>query len=539
MKANYLLKNIGAMQSIHGLGIHGIRELKAEFWNLDSKALLDLALERNEGILTNTGALSCKTGEHTGRSPGDKFIVKDATTLQNVNWGSVNQPLTLENYTSLRYAQLDYLKGKELFVLDAFAGADPNYRIPIRVINENAWSNLFAKHLFIRPKSEELSNHLPQFTVIHTPNFAATPQVHGTRSGTFIIINFTEGLVLIGGTSYTGEMKKSIFSVLNYLYPLRNVLSMHCSANMSQDKKNTALFFGLSGTGKTTLSADPHRRLIGDDEHGWSDLGVFNFEGGCYAKCVNLSKEKEPQIWNAIRDQAILENVVVNPATGEPDYKDVSLTENTRAAYPVEYIENAVLDGLGDHPQNIVFLTCDAFGVMPPLAKLSPEQAMYHFLSGYTAKVAGTEKGMGSSPQTTFSTCFGSPFLPLNPGRYAELLGKKIKQYQVNCWLVNTGWIGGGYGLGKRIQLEYTRRMVEAAINGELKKVSFKPDPIFGLMIPEAVAGVPAEILQPKKQWQDGAAYDTAAQELAKRFVENFKKFEEQGVGVVEGGPRV
>ena len=531
------MTNNGQLSSVHGLDIHGISETGAVHWNLSPDTLLELAVSRNEGRLTNTRALACTTGEFTGRSPNDKFIVKDNTTATNVDWGKVNQPLTPEHFAQLRRDQLQYLKGKELFVLDAFGGADKNFRIPIRVINESAWANLFAKHLFVRPLTEELKQHLPQFTIIHTPGFSANPAAHGTRGGTFIVVNFSEGLILIGGTSYAGEIKKSIFSVLNYIYPLRGIFPMHCSANMSKAaSKDTALFFGLSGTGKTTISADPERLLIGDDEHGWSENGIFNFEGGCYAKCINLSKENEPQIFNAIRDGAILENVVLD-ANGVPDYTNVSLTENTRAAYPVEYIDGALLEGVGGHPKNIVFLTCDAFGVMPPISKLTPAQAMYHFLSGYTAKVAGTEKGMGNTPKATFSACFGSPFLPLHPTRYAEMLGARMTQHKVDCWLVNTGWVGGGVGVGERIKLRFTRSMVEAAINGQLKNATFKNDPIFGLAIPTAVPNVPEDVLNPRSMWKDSGAYDKAARELAQMFHENFKKFDSQSQEIAAAGP--
>ena len=531
----------GEKQSVHGLNMHGIRNPGPVHWNLSPATLLELAAERGEGTVTNTGALACYTGEHTGRSPKDRFVVEDATTKTDVNWGSVNQPLSPEHFSALQKDQLDYLEGKELFVSEAFAGADQRYRIPIRVINESAWHNLFAKHLFIRPKdSEDLTNHLPQFTIIHTPKFFATPEKHGTRTGTFVVVNFTEALVLIGGTSYAGEMKKSIFSILNFLYPLRGTLSMHCSANVSRENPdNVALYFGLSGTGKTTLSADKNRHLIGDDEHGWSDLGVFNFEGGCYAKCINLSEEKEPEIFRAIRDGAILENVVIDKESKVPDYDDGSLTENTRAAYPLEYIKDAILEGSAGHPKNIVFLTCDAFGVMPPIARLSPEQAMYHFLSGYTAKVAGTEKGLDNSPQATFSTCFGSPFLPLRPNVYAEMLGQKMNEHDASCWLVNTGWLGGPYGVGERIKLKYTRRMVEAAVNGELKQASFQTHPIFRVSIPESVEGVPREVLNPRELWENKTAYDEKAKELARLFIENFKSFEETAPGIAQAGPVV
>ncbi len=509
--------------------------------NLTQKELVEASLKAGDGVLTRSGALSCRTGEHTGRSPKDKFIVKDDLTEPNVDWGTVNQPISPSHFARLYADQLEYIRGKELYQLDAFAGAELEHKLPIRVLNESAWANLFAKHMFIRPKAGELGTHVPQFTIVHTPNFAATPSRHGTRSGTFIVTNFREGLILIGGTTYAGEMKKSIFGVLNYLYPFQEVLPMHCSANIATTgPENSALFFGLSGTGKTTLSADPNRRLIGDDEHGWSNKGIFNFEGGCYAKCINLKKEQEPQIWSAIRDGAILENVVVDPATGEPDYTDVSLTENTRAAYPVEHIDGAVLSGVGESPKNIFFLTCDAFGVMPPISKLTPAQAMYHFLSGYTAKVAGTEKGLGKEPEATFSTCYGSPFFPLRPTVYADMLGEKLRKGQTDCWLINTGWIGGGVGIGNRIKLQYTRRMVEAALNGELKTATFKEDPNFGMSIPEHVEGVPDEVLNQRSLWKDQSAYEAKAKDLAQRFAKNFQRFEAHAPELAKtGGPKL
>lgn len=509
------------------------------FWNLSASELIDHAVKNKDGSLTHNGALTCFTGKHTGRSPKDKFTVKDHNTDKNVDWGAVNQALTPAHFEALRKDQQKYLQGKNLYVVDAYAGAEQRYRTQLRCINEDAWSNLFAKQLFIRPQSTtELKSFTPSFLIIHTPGFLANPSKHGTNTETFIVVNFTEKIILIGGTKYAGEMKKSIFSVLNYLLPLQGVLSMHCSANISKkDSSHVALFFGLSGTGKTTLSADPERLLIGDDEHGWSEQGVFNFEGGCYAKCVNLSKEREPQIWNAIREGAILENVIVDPKTGTPDFNDVKITENTRAAYPLEHIEGAVPSGMGPHPKDIVFLTCDAFGVMPPIAKLSTSQAMYHFLSGYTAKVAGTEQGMGSTPQTTFSACFGSPFLPLKPTAYADLLGKKMNQHKVNCWLINTGWSGGGVGVGSRIKLDYTRRMVRAALDGELRDVKFIKDPIFGLAVPEHITGLPDDVLNPRSSWKDKKAYDDSSRTLAGKFVENFKRFLPHAPSLESSGP--
>lgn len=539
---NNTLKKNNCMQikSKYDLDFNGIPDVSNVHWNLSTDQLIEAALERNEGILTATGALSCNTGEYTGRSPKDKFTVIDSITKNTVDWGNVNRSITPEQFARLRSDQLEYLKGKELFVRDAFAGADPEHKLAVRVINESAWHNLFAKHMFLRPKASELENHKPEFTVIQTPGFEANPDLHGTRSKTFIVANFTEGLVLIGGTSYAGEIKKSIFSVLNFLYPEQNIFPMHCSANVDRkDPGNVALFFGLSGTGKTTLSADKKRCLIGDDEHGWGKNGVFNFEGGCYAKCIDLSKEKEPEIWAAIRDGAILENVVVDPKTGKPDYSNTSLTENTRAAYPIDYIEGSVPEGSAGHPKNIVFLTCDAFGVMPPISKLSPEQAMYHFLSGYTAKVAGTEKGMGNTPQATFSTCFGSPFLPRKATEYAKMLGQKMNEHGVDCWLVNTGWTGGAYGVGERIKLSYTRRIVEAAVNGELKNSNFTTEETFGFQIPTEVKDVPAEILNPRNGWKDKGAYDKQIGELANLFATNFQRFVEDRPDLKNAGPKI
>lgn len=540
-KNNTLMKEeCTEVKSKFDLDIHGIKNPSGVHWNLTTEQLVEAALERNEGVLTASGALSCVTGEHTGRSPKDKFTVRDSKTENTVDWGKVNAAMTTEQFEQLRKDQLAYLEGKELFVRDAFAGADNDHVLKVRVINETAWHNLFAKTMFIRPETEDLLKHKPDFTVIQTPGFEANPEIHGTRSKTFIAVNFSEGLVLIGGTSYAGEIKKSIFSVLNFLYPEENIFPMHCSANVdANDSSNTALFFGLSGTGKTTLSADPKRRLIGDDEHGWGNNGVFNFEGGCYAKCIDLTKEKEPEIWAALRDGAILENVVVDESTKTPDYSNVSLTENTRGAYPIDHIEGAIPEGRATHPKNIVFLTCDAFGVMPPIAKLTPEQAMYHFLSGYTAKVAGTEKGMGNSPQATFSACFGSPFLPRKPTEYAEMLGQKMQEHDVDCWLVNTGWVGGAYGVGERIKLSYTRRIVEAAVNGELKGATFEKEDYFGLQIPTEIKDVPSDILNPKNLWEDKNAYGEQITKLSRRFIENFKKFEADRPDLKDAGPKI
>ncbi|MGO4890044.1 phosphoenolpyruvate carboxykinase (ATP) [Anaerobacillus sp. MEB173] len=506
--------------------------------NLPISQLVEKSLMRKEGKLTATGALLATTGKYTGRSPKDKFIVDELSVRDKINWGSVNQPISSQVFENLYKKVLNYLKERdEIFVTQAYAGGDKNYQLPIQVINEFAWHNLFAHQLFIRPTQEELENHKAEFTVISAPGFKANPEIDGTKSETFIIISFEKRTVLIGGTEYAGEIKKSIFSIMNYLLPEQDILSMHCSANVGHEG-DVALFFGLSGTGKTTLSADPNRNLIGDDEHGWSPTGVFNIEGGCYAKCVNLTYEKEPQIWDAIRFGSVLENVVIDDKTGLADYDDVSLTENTRAAYPIDAIPNAVIPSVAGHPNTIIFLTADAFGVLPPISKLTKEQAMYHFLSGYTSKLAGTERGI-TSPEATFSTCFGSPFLPLHAYRYAEMLGEKITQHDAQVFLVNTGWSGGAYGEGKRMNLSYTRAMVQAALQGELNNVETVVDPIFGLHVPQHCPGVPDEVLLPKQTWANPEDYDQKATELALQFKENFTKFDNVSDEIKNAGPRV
>ncbi|MBI2678886.1 MAG: phosphoenolpyruvate carboxykinase (ATP) [Candidatus Koribacter versatilis] len=492
--------------------------------NLKPKDLTEAALARKEAMLASNGALTAETGKRTGRSPKDRFIVKDALTAGGVDWGAVNQAFDPEKFDALLTRVAGYLKDKELYVQDLFAGADPKYRLPVRFVNEYAWHNLFVRQLFVRPSDAELQGFAAEFTVICAPGFAADPQRDGTNSDAFILLNFTRKIVLIGGTKYAGEMKKSIFGVLNFALPPRDVFPMHCSANVGA-AGDTALFFGLSGTGKTTLSADPARRLIGDDEHGWSPTGVFNFEGGCYAKCIKLSKTNEPQIWNALRSGAVLENVVLDPETRKPDYDDYRLTENTRAAYPVEFIENAVIPGIGGHPKQIVFLTADAFGVLPPISRLSPEQAMYHFLSGYTAKVAGTEAGV-KEPQATFSTCFGAPFMPRAPKVYAEMLGNRMRQHGAQCWLVNTGWYGGPYGTGQRMSLPHTRMMVRALLEGKLNDAEFIQEKAFGLTVPGHIEGIPERLLDPRNAWADKMAFDKKAAELAERFARNFEKFD-------------
>ncbi|AIY04966.1 phosphoenolpyruvate carboxykinase [Planococcus sp. PAMC 21323] len=499
--------------------------------------LVEAATSRKEAVLTREGAVKAETGKYTGRSPKDKYMVEEESSKNKVDWGNVNRPISSEVFEKLYAKVINHLKDKDaLYVFKGFAGADHESRVPIQTINEYAWHNLFAHQLFIRPSAEELETHDAEFTVVYAPTFQADPEVDGTASETFIIVSMEQGIILIGGTEYAGEMKKSIFSIMNYLLPEKGILPMHCSANVGPEGDVT-LFFGLSGTGKTTLSADGDRKLIGDDEHGWSDNGVFNIEGGCYAKTINLSRENEPQIYDAIRFGSVLENVVVDPETRIPDYNDGSLTENTRAAYPMQAIDNIVDPSVAGHPKTIVFLTADAFGVLPPISKLTKEQAMYHFLSGYTSKLAGTERGI-TSPEATFSTCFGSPFLPLHATVYAEMLGKKIDEHGAQVFLVNTGWTGGVYGVGSRMKLSYTRTMVRAAIKGELNNVPTEKEAIFGFEIPTEVPGVPTEVLNPRHAWSDKAAYDQKANELAQEFQENFKKFGTVAPEIsVQGGP--
>ncbi|GIN38851.1 phosphoenolpyruvate carboxykinase (ATP) [Heyndrickxia sp. FSL K6-6286] len=499
--------------------------------------LVEKVLQRKEGKLTSTGAVCAETGKYTGRSPKDKYIVEEASTKDLIDWGSVNQPISEESFDKLYKKVSNYLKEQnEIFVFNGFAGADNKSRLPIQVVNEYAWHNLFAHQLFIRPTEDELQTHQAEFTILSAPNVKADPTTDGTNSETFIAVSFERRIILIGGTEYAGEMKKGIFSIMNYLLPQKDILPMHCSANVGAEG-DVALFFGLSGTGKTTLSADPNRRLIGDDEHGWSSNGVFNIEGGCYAKCIGLTREKEPQIFDAIRFGSVLENVVIDSKTRLPLYEDATLTENTRAAYPIQAIDNIIEPSIAGHPQTIVFLTADAFGVLPPISKLTKEQAMYHFLSGYTSKLAGTERGI-TSPEATFSTCFGSPFLPLPATVYAEMLGKKIDEHGVQVFLVNTGWTGGEYGVGSRMKLSYTRAMVQAALEGELTHVETSQDEIFGLHIPLHVPGVPDEVLIPNKTWTNQQEYTDKAKELAAKFNANFKKFHNVPQEIeVNGGP--
>ncbi len=526
------------IKSKYGVENHGIEPTRYVYWNNSPSSLVEMAIQRREGQLTDTGAIATLTGKRTGRSPNDKYIVRDATTEATIAWGKVNQPMTSEAFERLHKLTLDHLSTREMFVVDALVGADEQYGIPLRVVTTKAWHALFARQLFRRPTREQMENAKPEWVVLGVPDSLADPKAHGIHSEAYIVADFTRKLILIGGTHYAGEIKKSLFTVMNYVLPEKGVFPMHCSANVGKGG-DVALFFGLSGTGKTTLSADPDRQLIGDDEHGWSDRGVFNFEGGCYAKCIKLSREKEPQIYSAIRFGSVLENVEIDAVTRAVLFDSDRFTENTRAAYPVDFIDNAVPSGKVDrHPTAVIFLTCDAFGVLPPISRLTPEQAMYHFLSGYTAKLAGTEAGVGSEPSATFSTGFGAPFLPRDPMVYAKLLAEKIKKHGSRCYLINTGWAGGPYGVGKRIDLAATRAIVTAALTGSIKDVETATDPIFGLHIPTKIAGVSPELLMPRKTWSDAAAYDAKARDLAERFVKNFDKFESATAEVKAAGPR-
>jgi phosphoenolpyruvate carboxykinase (ATP) len=511
-----------------GLETHGLKNLKNIHWNLSTPHLYEHIIANEEGHVSHLGPVCVSTGEHTGRAPKDKFIVQEPSSQENIWWGKVNRPFTVEQFEALYSRVLSYLQGKEVYVQDCCAGSDPKHQTHIRVITEQAWHSLFARNMFIQIRDmAKLETHEPAFTVIQVPGFKAVPEIDGTNSEVFVIVDFGKQLVLIGGTSYAGEIKKSVFSILNYLLPQKqSVLSMHCSANIGK-KGDSSVFFGLSGTGKTTLSADPLRKLIGDDEHGWSDRGVFNFEGGCYAKVIRLSQKSEPEIYDCTRRfGTLLENVVMDIGTRRLNLDDASLTENTRASYPITHIKNAVLSGMGGHPNNVIMLTCDAYGVMPPVSKLTPEQAMYHFISGYTAKVAGTEKGMSREPTAIFSTCFGAPFMSLHPSVYADMLGERIAKHNVSCWLVNTGWTGGPYGVGHRVEIKYTRAMIKAILEGQLDKVETTEDPVFGIHVPLKVKGVPDEILLPRNTWKNPEAYDEKAKELANQFIENFKEYE-------------
>lgn len=502
--------------------------LKGELaWNLNAAQLVEEVIRNNEGVLAMQGPIIVNTGNHTGRSPNDKFTVDEPSSTENIWWGKVNKPFDADKFEELYRRQLAYIRDQKLYVQDCWSGADPKYRLGVRIITQKAWHSLFSYNMFINPKPEELENFQPDFTVIDCPTLHSVPEIDGTHSPTYIVVNMARKLVLIGGSLYGGEIKKSIFAIMNYMLPFKNVLPMHCSANYGPNG-DTAVFFGLSGTGKTTLSADPNRTLIGDDEHGWSDDGVFNFEGGCYAKVIRLSEEAEPEIYQTTRTfGTVLENVAFDPKTRLIDLDDASLTENTRAAYPIEQIPNADLTGYSGHPSNIIFLTADAFGVLPPISKLTPAQAMYHFIAGYTAKVAGTERGV-TEPQATFSACFGAPFMMLHPNTYAKLLGRKIEKHNVDVWLINTGWSGGPYGVGSRMKIRYTRAMVNAALSGELKNVEYATDPIFGVQVPTSCPNVPPEVLIPRNTWADPAAYDVQAKKLAQMFNENFKEFAEE-----------
>jgi phosphoenolpyruvate carboxykinase (ATP) len=521
--------------NLSDLGIRPKREVRA---NLSMPELVEVAVRREEGILARSGALVARTYERTGRSPDDKFIVRDPETEERVWWGP-NRPADKEIFDRLWEKSAQHLSERELFVTDAWACADPTHRLGLRVVTELAWHALFARQLFRLPDPQELGDFQADWTILGAPTMAADPQRDGTGSDAFVGIDFTQRRVLIVGTHYAGEIKKSMFTVLNYLLPAKGVLPMHCSANIGADSE-VALFFGLSGTGKTTLSADPERRLIGDDEHGWSDDGVFNFEGGCYAKCIRLSPEKEPQIYAAIRFGSVVENVVVDPRTRDTDYDDASITENTRAAYPLDYIPGALPEGRGDHATTVIFLTADASGVLPPVSVLTPEQAAYHFLSGFTSKLAGTEAGLGDDPQPTFSACFGAPFLPRHPTVYSDMLMSRIDRHRAGVFLVNTGWSGGPYGVGERIDLPVTRAIVKAALGGALEGTDTWTDEVFGLHVPTAIEGVPPEVLRPRDTWSDPAAYDTKAKELAARFAENFERFTGRvDPSVADAGPIV
>ncbi len=530
-----------ALRSDFGLENHGLVDLNRVYWNLPTEALYEEAVFRNEGKITLHGALVVNTGKHTARAANDKVVTREASSEGHVWWGQYNRPYSPEKFHDLLMRVQGYLQGRDVFIQDCFCGADENFRLPVRILTESAWHSMFARNMFITPKTnEECRRHVPEFTVIAAPGFKAFPQMDGTSSPTVIAINFAQKLCIIGGSGYAGEIKKSVFTIMNYLLPLQGVMTMHCSANRGA-QGDTALFFGLSGTGKTTLSADPKRGLIGDDEHGWSDDGIFNFEAGCYAKVIALSPSAEPQIFAATRRfGTILENVVFDPVTRMIDLDDETRTENTRASYPLEFIDNAVPEMAGAHPKNIVFLTCDASGVMPPIAKLSVPQALYHFISGYTSKVGGTEIGLGEEPEITFSTCFGGPFMVHRPAFYAEVLRRKIERHEVNCWLLNTGWVGGPYGVGKRISIKYTRTMLNATLDGKLLNVEYFTDPVFGFQVPRSCPEIPDGVMNPAAAWPDKAAYMKRYKGLASRFIDNFKKFADDCPDDVKtAGPKI
>ena len=530
-----------AVKSDFGLENHGLTHLRMAYWNLPTEALYEEATFRKEGRISRLGPLVVNTGKHTARAATDKFIVREPSTDEHVWWGEYNRPFNAEQFNALWSRLQGYLQNRDVFVQDCYAGADPSYRLPIRVITEHAWHGIFARNMFLLPgTNEEFRRHVPDFTIVAAPSFKGIPMIDGTSSNTFIVLNFAQRLCVIGNTAYAGEIKKSVFTILNYLLPLEGVMPMHCSANIGPDN-SAALFFGLSGTGKTTLSADPRRSLIGDDEHGWSDEGIFNFEGGCYAKVIRLSPSAEPQIYaTTARFGSILENVIYDPVTRVIDLDNDSITENTRASYPLDFIENAVPEKMGGHPKNIIFLTCDASGVMPPIARLTPDQALYQFISGYTSKIAGTEVGLGKEPEMTFSTCFGAPFMVHRPSFYADLLKRKILKHDVHCWLVNTGWIGGAYGIGKRISIGYTRTLLNAALDGSLLGVEYWEDPVFGFQVPKNCPGVPPNILNPAESWPSPKVYMDKYRQLASRFIENFKKYESDCPPEVrKAGPKV
>ena len=530
-----------SQKSDFGIENLGLSNLRKVYWNLPMEALYEEAIFRGEGKITQMGPFVTNTGQHTARAANDKVIVREPTTEGHIWWGQYNRPYSTEKFNDLFNRVQGFLQGRDLFVQDCYAGADPNYRLPVRIVTEFAWHSMFARNMFILPKTnEEYRRHVPDFTVLAVPSFKAFPQIDNTNSNTVIAINFEQKLCIVGNSGYAGEIKKSIFTIMNYLLPLDGVMTMHCSANTGK-QGDVALFFGLSGTGKTTLSADPGRNLIGDDEHGWSDDGVFNFEGGCYAKVIALSQTAEPEIYACTRKfGTILENVIFDPVTRFIDLDDDSFTENTRASYPLEYIDNALPSKMGGHPKNIILLTCDASGVMPPIARLTPDQALYHFISGYTSKVGGTEIGLGEEPEITFSTCFGGPFMVHHPAFYADLLKRKILRYDVNCWLLNTGWVGGPYGIGKRISIRYTRAMLNAALNGDLLEVEYFCDPIFGFQVPKQCPNVPDNVLDPAASWPSKEAYMKRYRGLASRFIDNFKKYEDASLPeVIAAGPKI
>jgi phosphoenolpyruvate carboxykinase (ATP) len=531
----------GAVQSDYGIENLGLQNLRKVYWNLPTEALYEEIIFRGEAQISQSGPIIVNTGKHTARAANDKFIVRESTTEQNIWWGQYNRPYTTEKFDELFSRIQGFLQGRDIFIQDCYGGADQNYRLPVRIITEFAWHSLFARNMFIKPKTtEEYRRHVPEFTVISIPSFKAFPQIDGTPANTFIVINFDQRLCIIGNTGYGGEIKKSVFTLLNYLLPLQGIMTMHCSANVGNNG-DAALFFGLSGTGKTTLSADPHRGLIGDDEHGWSEEGIFNFEDGCYAKVIGLSPTAEPDIYACTRRfGSILENVIYDPVTRQVDLDDDSLTENTRASYPLSYISNAIPEKICGHPNNIIFLTCDASGVMPPIAKLTPDQALYHFISGYTAKVGGTELGLGDEPEITFSACFGAPFMVHPPAFYADLLRRKILRHGVNCWLVNTGWVGGPYGVGKRISIRYTRDLLNSALKGELNNLEYYTDPVFGFQVPKQCPGIPDNVLYPSTAWPSEDVYMKKYQSLAARFIDNFRKFSEDcPPEVINSGPKI